>query len=143
VEVWAYGLLPNHAHLIAVPWSSAAPYVAGDDDGLIPVGPLLALVGKWTDCLDTGAPEEEVTELHRHERSGRPLAREPFVVALEGRLGRTLQRGEPGPKRGRATQLSMVSPEFRIRIGLIAETDLESAPRHPAVRPVLPRSGSR
>jgi hypothetical protein len=36
------------------------------------------------------------------ERSGRPLGRESFVVALEGNLGRTLQRGKLGLKRGTA-----------------------------------------
>jgi len=54
------------------------------------------------DCLATGAPEEEVKELRRHERSGRPLAREPFVAAVEGKLGRPIRRGRPGPKRSRA-----------------------------------------
>jgi putative transposase len=76
--------------------------VAGGDDALITVTPLLALVGNWTDFLATGAPEDEVRELRRHERSGRPLGREPFVAAVEGRLGRTLRRGKPGAKRGRA-----------------------------------------
>jgi putative transposase len=172
VEVWAYCLMPNHVHLIAVPpsedglrraigeahrrytrrvnfregwrghlwqgrfasypldepyllaaaryieqnpvraglaetpweypWSSAAAHMAGEDDALITVAPLLALVGNWTDFLATGAPEDEVKELRRHERSGRPLGREPFVAAVEGKLSRTLQRGKPGPKRSRA-----------------------------------------
>ena len=171
VEVWAYCLMPNHVHLIAVPpsedglrraigeahrrytrrvnfregwrghlwqgrfatypldepyllaaaryieqnpvraglaetpwkypWSSAAAHAAGEYDALITVAPLLALVGNWTDFLATGAPEDEVKDLRRHERSGRPLGREPCVAAIEGRLGRTLQRGKPGPKRGR------------------------------------------
>jgi putative transposase len=173
VEVWAYCLMPNHVHLIAVPsseeglrraigeahrrytrrvnvregwrghlwqgrfasfllderyllaaaryieqnpvraglaetpweyrWSSAAAHVAGEDDGLITVAPLLALVDHWMDFLATSAPEDEVKALRRHERSGRPLGRESFVAALEGTLGRTLRRGRPGPKRGRAT----------------------------------------
>jgi len=83
------------------PWSSAAAHVAGEDDALVTVAPLLALVGKWTDFLATGAPEDELKELRRHERSGRPLGGEPFVVAVEGKLGRALRRGKPGPKRGR------------------------------------------
>ena len=36
------------------------------------------------------------------ERSGRPWGSEPFVVVLEGKLGRLLQRGRPGSKRGTA-----------------------------------------
>jgi len=66
------------------------------------MGLLLALVGNWTNFLATGAPEDEVTALPHHERSGRPLGREPFVGAIEGKLGRTLRRGKPGPKRSRA-----------------------------------------
>jgi putative transposase len=83
------------------PWSSAVAHVAGEDDAFITVAPLLALVGIWTDFLATGVPEDEVKELRRHEGSGRPLGREPFVAAVEGQLGRTLRRGKPGPKRGR------------------------------------------
>ena len=83
------------------PWSSAAAHVAGEDDGLSTVAPLRALVGNGTDCLAMGAPEDEVTALRRHERTGRLLGREPFVAAVEGKLGRTLRRGKPGPKRGR------------------------------------------
>ncbi len=73
------------------------------DDALITVGPLLALAGDWTDFPATGTPVDEVKDLRRQERRARPLGRESFVVALEGKLGRTLQRGKPGPKRGRAS----------------------------------------
>jgi len=76
--------------------------MAGGDDALSTVAPVLALVGNWMDFLATGAAEDEVTALRRHERSGRPLGREPFVAAIEGRLGRPLRRGKPGPKRSRA-----------------------------------------
>ena len=76
--------------------------MAGEDDARITVAPLLALVSNWTDFLATGAAEEEVKDLRRQERSGRPLGRESFVEALEAKLGRTLRRGKPGPKRGRA-----------------------------------------
>jgi putative transposase len=97
---------PVRVGLAATPWgyrwSSAAAHVAGEDDGLTTVAPLLALVDHWMDFLATGAPEDEVTALRRHERSGRPLGHESFVVALEETLGRALRRGKPGPKRGTA-----------------------------------------
>ena len=76
--------------------------MAGEDDARITVAPLLGLVGNWADLLATGAPEDEVTALRRHERSGRPWGREPFVAAVEGKLGRPIRRGNPGPKRSRA-----------------------------------------
>ncbi len=53
----------------------AAVGVAGGDDALVTAAPVLALVGNWMDLLATGAPEDEVKELRRHERSGRPLGR--------------------------------------------------------------------
>jgi putative transposase len=83
------------------PWSSAAAHVAGSDDQLVRVAPLLALVGNWRGFLATGPTEDEVQELRRHERSGRPLGHEPFVRVVERTLGRTLRRGKPGPKRER------------------------------------------
>ena len=85
----------------AYPWSSAAAHVAGSDDQLVRVAPLLALVGNWRGFLATGPTEDEVQELRRHERSGRPLGHEPFVRVVERTLGRTLRRGKPGPKRER------------------------------------------
>jgi putative transposase len=172
-EVWAYGLMPNHVHRLAVPsseagwrrahgeahrrhtrrvsvregwrghrwqgrcasflrdersllaavrsleqhpvrarlaetpgayrWSRAAAPGAGEDAGRITVAPRLAVVDQWRDFLATSAPADEGKVLRRHDRSGRPSGREPFVAALEGTLGRTLRRGRPGPKRGRAT----------------------------------------
>jgi hypothetical protein len=48
--------------------------------------------------------EDEVKELRCHERSGRSLVHGAFVVAVEGPRGRTVRRGKPGPKRGRANR---------------------------------------
>jgi putative transposase len=83
------------------PWSSAPAHMAETDDGLVTVAPLLALVGDWWAFLAAGVTEDEVQELRRHERSGRPVGREPFLTAFERTLNRTLRRGKPGPKRGR------------------------------------------
>jgi putative transposase len=173
VEVWAYCLMPNHVHLIAVPdsadglrravgeahrrytrrvnfregwrghlwqgrfascpldephlltaaryieqnpvraglaarpwdypWSSARAHVAGRDDGLVTAAPLLKLVGNWEDFLSLETSEEEARRLRRYERSGRPLGDEPFTVAVERQLQRTLRRGKPGPQASRAS----------------------------------------
>jgi len=168
VEVWAYCLMPNHVHLIAVPnsadglrraigeahrrytrrvnfregwrghlwqgrfascpmdekylltaaryieqnpvraglaarpweypWSSASAHVSGRDDSLIKAAPLLAMVSNWKAFLSVGASEDEVKQLRRHERTGRPLGSERFTLAVEGKLRRELRRGKPGPK---------------------------------------------
>ena len=59
VQVWAWCLMPNHVHPIAVPET---------EDGL-----------------------------RRHERTGRPLGSDEFVVELEERLGRRLRPRRPAP----------------------------------------------
>ncbi len=167
VEIWAYCLMPNHVHLIAVPesedglrrgigeahrrysrminfrqdwrghlwqgrfasfpmdesyllaaaryvemnpvrarlaldaaswpWSSARAHLAGLDDKLVKVAPLLEMVGDWK--LFLGAvTDEEMEKIRRHERSGRPLGSECFVQRLESALERLLKPGKPGPK---------------------------------------------
>lgn len=168
VEIWAWCLMPNHVHLIAVPqtedglaraigeahrrytrrinfreawrghlwqerfasfpmdetyllaaaryvemnpvvaglietpeayrWSSTRAHLAGEDDQLTTVAPLLEMVGDWRLFL-TRLPDEEVEKLHRHERTGRPLGSEPFVEQLEAGLQRALRPQKPGPKR--------------------------------------------
>ncbi len=168
VEVWAYCLMPNHVHLIAVPktadalqrafgeahrrysrainaregwgghfwqgrfasfpmdetyllaaaryvelnpvrarlrrrpeshpWSSARAHLAGRDDGLVTVAPLLELVPEWPAFLAAGLDAEQATALRGHERTGRPLGGEGFVARLEKKLRRRLAKRRPGPK---------------------------------------------
>ncbi|MEE8534128.1 MAG: transposase [Alphaproteobacteria bacterium] len=168
VEIWAYCLMPNHVHLIAVPqtadalqraigeahrsytrainlregwrghlwqgrfasfpmdetyllaaaryvelnpvrarlrrrpeshpWSSARAHLAGRDDGLVTVAPLLRLVPEWAGFLADGLDAAQATALRSHEHSGRPLGGDGFVARLEKRLRRPLARRRPGPK---------------------------------------------
>ena len=85
-------------------WSSAAAHLAGRDDGLVKVGPMLELVGPgasaWQAYLALDTPAETVARLRLHERTGRPLGGDGFVGKLERLLGRTLRPGRPGrPKK--------------------------------------------
>jgi putative transposase len=170
VEVWAYCLMPNHVHLIAVPksedglrraigeahrrytrmvnfregwrghlwqgrfcsfplsesyllsvaryvernpvraglagrpeaypWSSAAAHISGRDDVLVRVSPLLGIVGDWDGFLSPAEGEEgeEGEEIRRHERTGRPLGNEDFIIGIENLLARILRKQKPGPK---------------------------------------------
>ncbi len=167
VEIWAYCLMPNHVHLIAVPqaedglrmgigeahrrysrtvnfrenwrghlwqgrfssfpmdetyllasaryvemnpvranlvpeaslwpWSSARAHLAGQDDALARVAPLLEMVGDWKNFLGE-EKEQSLNALRKHERTGRPLGSESFVDRLELKLGRSLKPEKPGPK---------------------------------------------
>ncbi|MEW6359983.1 MAG: transposase, partial [Planctomycetota bacterium] len=169
VEVWAYCLMPNHVHLVAVPesedglrravgeahrrysrrinfregwrghlwqgrfasypldetylmtaaryiernpvrarlvgraeewaWSSVSAHVAGADDRLVKVKPLLDRVEDWSGFLSGDVDGDDVELLRRHERTGRPLGSASFVHRLEVALGRILHRRRPGPRR--------------------------------------------
>ena len=81
----------------AWPWSSAQAHLAEKDDGLVKVSPLLEIVGDWKSFL-AGANEDLMSDIRKHERSGRPLGSEEFVESLEADLNRTLKPEKPGPK---------------------------------------------
>jgi putative transposase len=168
VAVWAYCLMPNHVHIIAVPdtesglrqaigethrrytcminvregwqghlwqgrfasfpmderhllaavhyvemnpvrarladdplswrWSSASAHTSGEDDALVVVSPLLSIVGDWRDFLATEYGKEELEEVRRKEKTGRPLGEDTFVSKIEQLLGRSLQMQKRGPK---------------------------------------------
>jgi putative transposase len=79
------------------PWSSAAAHVARRDDALAKADPLLALVSDWKGFLCAEAPADDVRQLRRHERTGRPLGTEQFLTDVERTLHRTLRRKRLGP----------------------------------------------
>jgi len=100
-------LNPVRAGLCARPedwsWSSAAAHLAGKDDGLVTVAPLLELAPDWRTLLDGGLDEAALEAIRKHERTGRPLGSEAFLAGLEARLGRQLKRAPPGPKPRKTT----------------------------------------
>ena len=62
------------------------------------VVPLLEMAGDWRLLLAGAADEEQINDIRKHERTGRPLASEGFIERLEAALDRPLKRGKPGPK---------------------------------------------
>jgi len=48
--------------------------------------------------LTSAVTEEELKVLRGHERTGRPLGDDDFLVRLEKNLGRVLRRQKPGRK---------------------------------------------
>ena len=79
-------------------WSSARTHLAGHDDGLVTVAPLLRRVTDWAAFLGEGLDADALEAIRAGERTGRPLGDARFVKRLETRLGRTLARLKPGPK---------------------------------------------
>jgi putative transposase len=95
-------LNPVRAKLCRAPWrwrwSSAAAHVAGRDDDLVRVEPLLDRVQDWRQFLAEGLPTEEVELLRRHARTGRPLGETAFLDRIERLLHRVVRPAKPGPK---------------------------------------------
>ena len=81
------------------PWSSARAHEQGEDDELVGVAPLLALVPDWRGFLNESNDPTADERLRLHSRTGGPLGDHNFVEKLESITGRTLQPRKPGPKR--------------------------------------------
>ena len=72
--------------------------VAGRDDGLVRVKPLLDRAVHFADLLE-GEPDAAAFALiRRSELIGRPLGSAAFVAAIERSLGRALAPGKRGRK---------------------------------------------
>ena len=83
------------------PWSSARAHIAGKDDGLVSVKPMLELIDDWAAYLSKESASGEVVEhIKRHSRTGRPLGDPQFVNELESLTGRVLAPRRPGRKPG-------------------------------------------
>jgi putative transposase len=83
------------------PWSSARAHIAGKDDGLVSVKPMLELIDDWAAYLSKESASGEVVEhIKQHLRTGRPLGDPQFVTELESLTGRVLAPRRPGRKPG-------------------------------------------
>ena len=73
-------------------------HLAGQDDQLVKVAPLLAMIPDW--CAFRNAPWWRKTrDIRRHALAARPLGDESFLARLEGMVGRVLQRNSADRKR--------------------------------------------
>lgn len=68
--------------------SSAAAHLAGNDDGLVRVAPLLERVNDWRAFLAGPTHGTTAELLQHHERTGRPLGSTAFIERLERLLDR-------------------------------------------------------
>jgi putative transposase len=79
-------------------WSSARAHLAGADDGLVSVAPLLERAGNWAAQVAADLGEDDLAAVRSGERIGRPLGSDAFMRSLEQKLARKLARQRPGPK---------------------------------------------
>ncbi len=84
-------------------WSSVRAHLAGEDDGLVSVRPVL---DRWPNFRELLLQDydEAFTSLRKAEGIGRPLGTADFVIELERRLGRSIARRAPGRKAAAAPQ---------------------------------------
>jgi putative transposase len=80
------------------PWSSVRAHLAGVDDGLVAVRPVLDRVDRFAELIQTNADDPAFAVIRAAESTGRPLADADFVADLERRLGRPIARRAPGRK---------------------------------------------
>lgn len=96
-------LNPVRAGLVERPqdyrWSSARAHLAGCDDDLVRVAPLLERVRDWAAFLRTEPDGETMVDIRKHLSTGRPLGDDRFIAELESRLGRPLRVRKTGPRR--------------------------------------------
>ena len=81
------------------PYSSARAHLAGRDDGVVDVAPVLQRFPDFAALIEAPAPAGEFDALRRCEGSGRPLGSDAWLAGLGARLGRKLERGTPGRRR--------------------------------------------
>ena len=81
------------------PWSSACAHIAGKDDSLVTVEPMLDRIDNWEVYLG-GEQETPLTNevIQQHTRTGRPLGNQEFIAKLELLTGKELARKKPGRK---------------------------------------------
>lgn len=98
-------LNPVRAGLVARardwPWSSARAHLAGRDDKVVTVAPVLERVGDFARFLAEPFDEDAAyAALRRAETVGRPVGAADWLEALEARTGRRLRPRKRGPKPG-------------------------------------------
>ena len=82
-------------------WSSARAHLAGRDDELVAVKPMLDRLGVagLAELLRPGAADDAAfAALRGAETTGRPLGNADFIAGLERLLGRPIARRAPGRK---------------------------------------------
>jgi len=96
-------LNPVRARLVARPedwrWSSASAHLAGRDDGLVEVAPLLERCdGRFADLIAEEPEPALVAALRAAETIGRPLGGAAFLDRLAALTGRNPRPGKRGRK---------------------------------------------
>lgn len=96
-------LNPVKARLVSKPefwkYSSAASLVYGKENALLSGTSLLnEMIDDWKEFFSLTTSEQDIKMLQQHERTGRPLGSDGFLIRLEKSIGRLLKPKRPGRK---------------------------------------------
>ena len=82
------------------PWSSVAAHLAGEDDTLVQVAPVLDRYGDFAAFLgkDTPLDTDRWAAVQRAETTGRPVGSKEWLTMLEAQTGLMLHPKKRGPK---------------------------------------------
>ncbi len=81
-------------------WSSVHAHIRGADDLLVTVDPMLERTDDWLGFLtDSAITSQQLDNLRKHSRTGRPAGDEGFISTLEDLTGRNLHKLKTGPRR--------------------------------------------
>ena len=80
------------------PWSSARAHLAGRDDGVTMVAPLLERTPDFAGFLAAAEDEAAVAAIRRSYSTGRPVGAADWITTLEALTERALAAGKRGPK---------------------------------------------
>jgi len=80
------------------PWSSVHAHLAGTDDAVTTVGPVLSRTGDFSAFLAEDRDDGVYDPLRKAEAVGRPIGSVDFIAGLEKRLKRRLLPQKRGPK---------------------------------------------
>jgi putative transposase len=91
---------PVEAGIVADPfeyrWSSARAHLAGVDDGLVRVRPMLDRISDWKVYLAEKPAKSMDDAFRRQEEMGYPMGDDAFVTDLERKFGKSLRPGRAG-----------------------------------------------
>jgi len=80
------------------PWSSVHAHLAGRDDGVVAVAPVLDRVGDFATFLDENADQPAIEALRLARSTGRPVGAADWIARLEADTRRALAPEKRGPK---------------------------------------------
>ncbi len=80
------------------PWSSVRAHLAGRDDALVSVKPLLDRAPRFADLIEGELDDAAFTPLRRAELIGRPIGAPDFLETIARQLGRAVAPAKRGRK---------------------------------------------